>query len=152
MFLNQMTVKQGGSQQLLFPLSLYFNAHELSVLQELQPALHQMGYDFKIESNQVMQVFGIPVRTQESEVSKVFERLIHELNQGIPESSYSQNDFLAKSLAKSLAIKNGTYLSSEEIENLVHALFACKDASVSPFQKPVFITISVDELDKKFNI
>jgi DNA mismatch repair protein MutL len=152
MFLNQMTVKQGGSQQLLFPLSLYFNAHELSVLKELQPALHQMGYDFKIESNQVMQVFGIPVRTQESEVSKVFERLIHELNQGIPESSYSQNDFLAKSLAKSLAIKNGTYLSSEEIENLVHALFACKDASVSPFQKPVFITISVDELDKKFNI
>ena len=152
MFLNQMTVKQGGSQQLLFPLSLYFNAHELSVLQELQPALHQMGYDFKIESNQVMQVFGIPVRTQESEVSKVFERLIHELNQGIPESSYSQNDFLAKSLAKSLAIKNGTYLSSEEIENLVHALFACKDASVSPFQKPVFITLSVDELDKKFNI
>lgn len=152
MFLNQMTVKQGGSQQLLFPLSLYFNAHELSVLQELQPALHQMGYDFKIESNQVMQVFGIPVRTQESEVSSVFERLIHELNQGIPESSYSQNDFLAKSLAKSLAIKNGTYLSSEEIENLVHALFACKDASVSPFQKPVFITISVDELDKKFNI
>jgi DNA mismatch repair protein MutL len=121
-------------------------------LKELQPALYRIGFDFQIEINQTIHVSGIPVQTQESEVKFVFERLIHELNQGIPEASYSQNDFLAKSLAKSLAIKNGNYLSNEEIENLVHALFACKDSSVSPFQKPIFITISVDELDKKFSL
>lgn len=152
MYLNQMTVQQAGSQQLLFPLELHFNTQELSVLKELQPALYRIGFDFQIEINQTIHVSGIPVQTQESEVKFVFERLIHELNQGIPEASYSQNDFLAKSLAKSLAIKNGNYLSNEEIENLVHALFACKDSSVSPFQKPIFITISVDELDKKFSL
>lgn len=152
MYLNQMTVQQAGSQQLLFPLELHFNTQELSVLKELQPALYRIGFDFQIEINQNIHVSGIPVQTQESEVKFVFERLIHELNQGIPEASYSQNDFLAKSLAKSLAIKNGNYLSNEEIENLVHALFACKDSSVSPFQKPIFITISVDELDKKFSL
>lgn len=152
MYLNQMTVKQASSQQLLFPLSLGFTTHELSVLKELQPALQQVGFDFEMDSHDTILVLGIPVQTQESEVKFVFESLIQEIMLGIPESSFSQNDFLAKTLAKSMAVKNGTYLSNEEIENLVNRLFACKDSSVSPFQKPVFISISVDDLDKKFNL
>ena len=34
--------------------------------------------------------------------------------------------------------------------NLENNLFACKEPNVSPFQKPTFITISIDDLDKKF--
>jgi DNA mismatch repair protein MutL len=152
MYLNQMTVKQAGSQQLLFPLTLNFTTHELSVLTEIQPALFQVGFDFQVDSHQSILVSGIPVQTQESEVKSVFERLIQEILLGIPDSSFSQNDFLAKTLAKSMAVKNGTYLSQDEIENLVNGLFACKDSSFSPFQKPIFISISVNDLDKKFSL
>ena len=60
------------------------------------------------------------------------------------------NDGIAKSMAKSIAVKNGVYLTEKEQENLVNGLFACKDASVSPFNKPTFITLSVEDLDKKF--
>ena len=53
-------------------------------------------------------------------------------------------------MAKSLAVKTGMYLEEKEQENLVNNLFACKEPNVSPFQKPTFITLSVDDIDKRF--
>ena len=53
-------------------------------------------------------------------------------------------------MAKSIAVKTGTYLTELEQENLVNSLFACKEPNVSPFNKPTFITLSVEDLDKKF--
>jgi DNA mismatch repair protein MutL len=88
----------------------------------------------------------------ESEVSLVLEQLLSDLQDGIPENSFSQNDTIAKSMAKSLAVKTGTFLSEKEQENLVNGLFACKEPNVSPFQKPTFITIRVEDLDKRFAI
>ena len=86
----------------------------------------------------------------ESEVSIVLEELISNLQNEIPESSFSQSDSIAKSMAKSMAVKTGTYLTGKEQENLVNSLFACKDPNVSPFQKPTFITLTVEDLDKRF--
>ena len=43
-------------------------------------------------------------------------------------------------------------MTVKEQENLVNSLFACKDPNVSPFNKPTFITLSVEDLDKKFAI
>ncbi len=81
---------------------------------------------------------------------KIIESLLHDLLEEIPNSSFCQNDTIAKSMAKSLAIKTGTYLTEKEQESIVNNLFACKEPTISPFQKPTFITLSVDDLDKKF--
>ena len=55
-------------------------------------------------------------------------------------------------MAKSLAVKTGTLLTEREQENLVNALFACKEPNVSPFNRPTFVTLSVEDLDKKFTL
>ena len=65
--------------------------------------------------------------------------------------NFSVSDLLSKSLAKSLAIKNGKKLEREEQEYIVNTLFSCKEPSISPTQKTVFTTLRVEELDKKFN-
>lgn len=44
------------------------------------------------------------------------------------------------------------HLTEKEQENLVNGLFACKDPNVSPFRKPTFITMRVEDLDVKFAI
>jgi hypothetical protein len=41
-------------------------------------------------------------------------------------SSFSQNDSIAKSMAKSLAVKTGTALTVKEQENLVNGLLPVK--------------------------
>lgn len=151
-FLTNMTVHQAASQQLLFPLSLYFSITEMNLIGELKDALHNTGFLFEEMNEDHVVISGLPVNVTESEVSIVLEQLLSDLNDGIPERSFSQNDSIAKSMSKSLAVKTGTYLTEKEQENLVNGLFACKDPNVSPFQKPTFITMRVEDLDKKFAI
>ncbi|MFN4026980.1 MAG: DNA mismatch repair endonuclease MutL [Flavobacterium sp.] len=150
--LTSMTVHQASSQQLLFPLQLYFSAPEMDLLAELQSALENTGFVFEAMAADHVLISGLPVNVTESEISIVLEELLRDLQDGIPDSSFSQNDTIAKSMARSLAIKTGTYLTEKEQENLVHNLFACKEPDVSPFQKPTFITMSVEDLDKKFSV
>jgi DNA mismatch repair protein MutL len=122
----------------------------MELIQELKLALVNTGFVFEETSGDHVVISGIPVNVTESEVSLVLEQLLSDLQDGIPESSFSQNDTIAKSMAKSLAVKTGMALTIKEQENLVNGLFACKDPNVSPFQKPTFITMRVEDLDKKF--
>ncbi len=149
-FLTSMTVKQASSQRLLFPLELYFSSAEIKLIAELQLALENLGFIFDAIHDDSILVSGLPITITESKASFVLDDLLTDLQDGIPDNSFSQNDTIAKSMAKSLAVKTGTYLTEKEQENLVHNLFACKEPNVSPFQKPTFITMSVEDLDKKF--
>ena len=149
-FLTSITVQKASSQQLLFPLELYFSSEEMVLLNELQSSLENTGFVFDAFNSDSVQISGLPIGMAESEVSIVLEELISNLQNEIPESSFSQSDSIAKSMAKSMAVKTGTYLTGKEQENLVNSLFACKDPNVSPFQKPTFITLTVEDLDKRF--
>ena len=149
-FLSNITLHFASSQQLLFPLHLYFSKGEMQLIEELKPSLSNMGFVFEVINNESIEISGLPIHVSESEASLVLEKLFSDLQDEIPESSYSQNDTIAKSMARSLAIKTGSYLTQSEQENIINALFACKEPHVSPFQKPTFITIRVEDLDKKF--
>ncbi|OYU80536.1 MAG: DNA mismatch repair protein MutL [Flavobacterium sp. BFFFF1] len=149
-FLVNMTVRQAASQQLLFPLTLYFSRTEMELIAELEESLVNTGFVFETHGADHAVISGLPVNVSESEASIVLEQLLGDLQDGIPENSFSQNDSIAKSMAKSLAVKTGTFLTEKEQENLVNGLFACKEPNVSPFQKPTFITMRVEDLDKKF--
>jgi DNA mismatch repair protein MutL len=149
-FLVNMTVQHASSQQLLFPINLFYSATEMELITELQQALINTGFVFEESNPDHIVISGIPINSTESEVAAVLDQLVSDLQNGVPENSFSQNDTIAKSMAKSLAVKTGTYLTEKEQENLVNGLFACKDPNVSPFQKPTFITMRVEDLDKKF--
>jgi DNA mismatch repair protein MutL len=149
-FLVNMTVHHASSQQLLFPINLFYSASEMELIAELQQSLINTGFVFEESNPDHIVISGIPVNITESEVAAVLDQLLSDLHNGIPENSFSQNDTIAKSMARSLAVKTGTYLTEKEQENVVNGLFACKDPNVSPFQKPTFITMRVEDLDKKF--
>ena len=151
-FLTNITVNKAPSQQLLFPLELFYSVNEMEMIKELQVSLEALGFVFEAINDDSLVISGIPVRATESQVSIVIDDLLNDLYQGISTDSYSLNDSIAKSLSKCLAIKTGTYLTEKEQENLVNNLFACKEPNITPFNKPIFITLSVDDLDKKFAI
>ncbi|AMO19095.1 DNA mismatch repair endonuclease MutL [Flavobacterium columnare] len=150
--LKNITVQQANSQQLLFPLTLYFSGIEMALFLELKASLENAGFIFESAASGSVVISGIPVTMLESEVARVLEQLIADLQEEIPDSSFSQMDSMAKSMARSLAVKTGTFLTELEQENIVNNLFACKEQSVSPFNRPTFITLSVEDIDKKFSI
>ncbi|MGS2726298.1 DNA mismatch repair endonuclease MutL [Psychroserpens sp. BH13MA-6] len=149
-FLKHLTVKEAVSQQLLFPLTLEFSASEMDVLTQLKEDLEHTGFIFSSFDTEQLEITGVPVNVPESEVSIILEQLISDVQQEVPDSNFSATDLLAKSMSKSLAIKTGQSLSAMEQEHLVNSLFACKEPSVSPNNKVTFVTMSVDDFDKKF--
>lgn len=149
-FLRQMTVRNVVSQQLLFPLELHFSNQEMQVIRDLKSDLEHTGFIFAKMQAGLVEITGVPVSVPESEVSIILEQLISDVENEVPDSSFSATDLMAKSMAKSLAIKTGQALEKEEQEHLVNQLFACKEPSVSPANRTTFITMTVDELDKKF--
>jgi len=149
-YMRSFTVKQNASQQLLFPLSLYYSVYEMELLKNLQNELVQMGFLFDEISNEKIVILGIPVSITESEVSIVLEDLLNDMQDDAPADVDILHDRIAKSLAQSLAVKTGTYLSDKEQENIVNSLFGCEDPQTSPFGKTTFITMKVEDIDKKF--
>jgi len=149
-YMRSFMVKQNASQQLLFPLSLYYGVYEMELLKNLQNELVQMGFLFDEISNEKIVILGIPVSITESEVSIVLEDLLNDMQDDTPADVDILHDRIAKSLAQSLAVKTGTYLSDKEQENIVNSLFGCEDPQTSPFGKTTFITMKVEDIDKKF--
>lgn len=148
--LKNITVTSAVSQQLLFPLKLQFNQQEISLLKENKETLEQTGFIFSEFSQDAVEINGIPTLISESEVAILLEQLLSDLENEVPESGFSQIDILSKSLAKGMAIKSGTAMNNQEQQHMVNALFACKESTLTPYNRPIFITLTVDDLDKKF--
>ncbi|MDC1226110.1 DNA mismatch repair endonuclease MutL [Algibacter sp.] len=149
-FLKNLTIKEAASQQLLFPLQLHFSPQDIVIINQLKNDLEHTGFVFASIKDEFVDITGVPVGVPESEVTIILEQLISDVENEVPDSNFSATDLLAKSMAKSLAIKTGQSLQKDEQEHLVNKLFACKEPNVSPTNRTTFITMSVDELDKKF--
>ena len=148
--LKNITVKEAVSQQLLFPLQLHFSKPDLEIIEKVREQLEHTGFIFSEIREETIEISGIPVMILESHVVNLLSQLVHDIKEEVPESGFSQNDMLAKSMAASMAIKTGVSLNREEREHLINQLFACKEPSVSPNNKLVFTTMDVSDLDKKF--
>jgi len=149
-FLKHITIKEATSQQLLFPLQLHFTPSETKIIEDLKSDLEHTGFVFSELNKKEITITGVPVGVPESEVSIILEQLISDVENDVPDANFSATDLLAKSMAKSLAIKNGQSLNSAEQEHMVNSLFACKEPNVSPTNRPTFITMAVDDIEKKF--
>jgi len=149
-FLKNITFSKPITQKLLFPIEIVFSTTEIALLKELIPALEQIGFEFELIEKDKITLSGLPINVSENQVNHTLEQLIFDLKEGIPENSFSQNDAISKSIAKSLSIKTGTLLSQKEQTSIIDMLFACKESEVSPFGKTIYITMSLEELDGKF--
>ncbi len=150
-FLENITVKESSSQQLLFPVTISLPATDIDMLRDLKSDLESTGFVFNEFSKETITIGGIPTSITESQISLILEQLLDDMKVEVPNVGFSHFDTLAKSFAKSLAIKTGTVLSVKEQEGLVDDLFSCKDPSISPFGRPTFKTLTLNEIDTIFN-
>ena len=149
--LTKMTIEDTSCQQLLFPLEFVFNKADIELCKEIQSELESAGFQFSSIENDTITLSGIPAIVNQDNLQVLFEELFETIKNEVPESSFSQLDTIAKSLAKSLALKNGTKLTSREQEELLGKLFTCKEPNHSPFGKKTFINLSLDEVQLKFD-
>lgn len=150
-YLAKITMEGLGHQQLLFPLKVNISKNDVIIVKQIQQDMKSAGFHISEIQEEALVLDSIPTTIAEKEVIGVLETLIENFKNEVPESSFSQVDLITKSLAKSLAIKAGTVLNNKEQENILNKLFSCKEPNYSPFGKQTFVTLSLQDLEEKFN-
>jgi DNA mismatch repair protein MutL len=151
-FLVHLEDRKGASQQSLFPQTITLNAHDFELAKSLLEDIKSLGFDVREFGKNTLVVEGVPVDLGSSNINEtqLFEQLIEGFKNSQQELKLSKRDSLARSLAKNSAIKAGTNLGQEEMNTLIDELFACKTPNFSVTGKPIIQTITLAELDKKF--
>lgn len=147
--LSCMTLDEGLSQALIFPILIDFELPELRLLEELMPYLQQIGFDFTIEDQQ-LQLKSVPVLFRAEQLEDILKTMLKTYKEEESGSHFSQSDILAKALARSGSIRTGDELSREEQLALVNDLFSCKEPQLSPFNRLTFKNINTQELSTKY--
>jgi DNA mismatch repair protein MutL len=150
-FLANVTHANSASQQLLFPLQIPLSALQVGLFDDYQSLLVTVGFHLGEQKNGSVEVLGIPSVCSENMAVKVFEDLFTAIENDQPQDTFTQTDVLVKSLVKTLSIKRGKVLKVEEQQKLVNDLFACKEAQLSPFNRQIFVSLTKEELEKKFS-
>ena len=150
-YLEKVTLEGIGHQQLLFPLKVTLTASEIRILKDVKADLETAGFHIDRIGEDQITLNAIPVNIPETQVNQILEELAGNIKNEVPDTSFSQIDAIAKSLAKSLSIKAGTQLNAKEQESLVNNLFSCREPNYSPSGKRTFITISMEDLEERFN-
>ncbi|MCK5637090.1 MAG: DNA mismatch repair endonuclease MutL [Flavobacteriaceae bacterium] len=149
-YLKKITIEDFGKQQLLFPLKININKSDISIIKELKDDLNGAGFNVANISKDSVIFDSIPLTISQDQVIGILEVLIENIKNEVPDSNFGQIDIIAKSFAKSLAIKSGVKLTNKEQENILNKLFLCKEPNFSPFGKQTYITITSEELENKF--
>ncbi|WP_088342119.1 DNA mismatch repair endonuclease MutL [Robiginitalea sediminis] len=150
-FLENITRKEPVVQTLIFPLKLRFTPAEMHVLEALTDALEGMGFRFGEFGDESLEIIGLPALVPEGEAPGVLDGLIAGWQQHEGEQGFSQGDRMAKALCRQLAIKAGTPMEPAAQLALVNDLFGSREPGLSPFQKPIHTTLTLEELDQKLN-
>lgn len=144
------TMLQGHSlsQSLLFPLEFEYTPSEILALEPMLPELRNAGFMIEIAGN-LVRFTGLPPMIKESQVQGFLYDLLERATEDIPQEIITQEEMLAKFLAKNLAIRAGQTLSGEEQEQLVYDLFTCQEPQLSPFGKKTYTEMTVSELESR---
>ena len=144
------TMLQGHSlsQSLLFPLEFEYTSSEILALEPMLPELRNAGFMIEIGGN-LVRFTGLPPMIKESQVQGFLYDLLERAIEDIPQEIITQEEMLAKILAKNLAIRAGQTLSGEEQEQLVYDLFTCQEPQLSPFGKKTYTEMTVSELESR---
>jgi DNA mismatch repair protein MutL len=149
-FLSAITTKKGISQQLLFPLTIELNPQQEEQFKSSYEILEALGFEIKhIEKS--IEVMGAPEHCPPSKIESVIETLLLENDKESENQHFSYADQVAKSMAQSLAIRPGETLKLEEQQRLLDDFFGCKETTVSPFNKQIFITLEKGEIEQKLS-
>ncbi len=109
-----------------------------------------MGFDVQEFGVNSFVVNGLPAELAGKQNERsVMETLLEQHKIGL-ELQLNTRESLARSMARSAAIKRGQLLNDTEMQALIDQLFACSMPFRSPFGKKCFVTYELEDLQKQF--
>ena len=146
-YLNQK--KRVPSQKLLFPQTLELALEDYLIYSEIKTWLDEIGFSITDLSGRTVLIESIPADVKVGYEGKILLEIIDYYREN-QSSQYSAHEKIAAAFSCKNAIKSGERLTQIEMSSLIDQLFATKEPYFCPHGRPVIVTLSLDEIDKKF--
>ncbi len=149
--MDRSSEKKGHSQQQLFPQTVNLSAADSELLRELQDDFSDLGFRIEPFGRNAYIVQGIPPDMVDENIQSLIENVLESFKTNQIGLKIDKRNNLIRSMARNLAIKAGKVLLPEEMQSLLDDLFACSVPNVSPSGKTIIISITSEEIEKRFN-
>ncbi len=148
-YCRQLSNHQSVSQSLLFAEEIDIPPYLSAEIDAMAEMLDDLG--FRIEkSGTAYLLTGVPQELAGKDAQAVLQELLQARLEENPKASQSISDCLALEMAQSMALPYGQNLDHEEQCELCRQLFAAAIQNFTPDGKSIIVSISLEELTKRF--
>lgn len=138
-------------QGLVIPITLELSRREGLVVTERIEDLKAIGFDIEVFGRDAFVVRAVPANAKPKDAEPFLRDIIAELvDSSVARHMIVRPEQVLITTACKMAIKAGDPLSMPEMEDLVKKLLAADNPFVCPHGRPIIITLTNWELDRKF--
>jgi DNA mismatch repair protein MutL len=149
-YLLATTQKPVATQQLLFPEHVELSTNDFLLIEKLLSEFKALGFDVELFGKNNIVVNGTPADLSEFNVQQMIEGILETYKLNIIDVKLDKHDNLCRALAKSVSIKNGKFLSEQEMKLLVNNLLQCENPLYTANGKVVIMEVEKEQIDKFF--
>lgn len=149
-YLAALSQQTSFTQKELFPKTITVSPADAEVLKSISPEINALGFDLQEFGTNTFVIHGIPADLPGNfDEQQIIENLLEQYKNNM-ELKLEIHENIARSMARSAAIKKGQKMTAIEMQELIDQLFACSLPYKSPNGKNCFITFELEDLAKQF--
>lgn len=154
LFDRMLTSNEGHApamQGLVIPVSLSLSAKEAAIVGQRLDQLRQAGFQLEPFGGDTYVMRGSPASIKPADAEAVLRDMITELvDLSIAKHLLVRAEQVLITACCKMAVKAGDPLSMEEMNQLIDDLLKCKNPFTCPHGRPIIVSLSNWELDRKF--
>ena len=150
-FMVGISSREMASQRVLFPEIMQLTVSQSETLHGIWEELIALGFDLADMGQNSYSINAIPAGIEGIDVRDLIGQMLVTASEKEHDAKASLQKRMAWTLAETAAVPVGQSLSQEEMSSMVDDLLSLKTPAYTPEGKSVFIIISYDELQKRFN-
>lgn len=149
-YLRVLGEQAASVQHQLFPRTVALPPADAVLLREIRPQVNLLGFDIQEFGQNTFVINGLPAEMAgKKDELAILETLLEQFRQN-NDLQLDVRDNLARSMARSAAIRRGAPLTVPEMESLIDRLFACEMPYKSPAGRQCFVTFELEDLARRF--
>jgi len=149
-FYKQLQLRKSLSQSLLFPVVVELDKEQEIDFGVICNDLVSLGFKFNYLKEGDIEILSVPVDLQGKDPKPVLIEMINSFNNIGTDNKSVMIEKIALKMAKSLAVNEGSYMSTEEMDALISELSECQDQKYTPDGNIISYLLTDTELNNRF--
>lgn len=149
-YMEQINGCGGTIQKILFPQIVNLSQSQAGILSGIEESLAGMGFEISDMGGGAYSVTGVPEGIKVDDYESLLLNIIESAADCGKADESIVHERIASALAAKTAIPYGLKLTDSEMELITENLFASPHANFTPDGRPTLITLSMDEIAKRF--